>query len=164
MEQQYFHVAIIASHIGNSIEVVGTANPRRRNLSACPTNEFPDYANPDFVKTKDTLKEARDAKLNIDNIRTSVFEKTGEMRTLTIHDYEGFSKYDYIQHGTPIAIMGRIEVKFAPNYCAPELVIDHLYVLDDTPRQFEFPKIETAVSSASSTPTKSPRKRIMTDV
>ena len=116
------------------------------------------------MKTKDTLKEARDAKLNIDNIRTSVFEKTGEMRTLTIHDYEGFSKYDYIQHGTPIAIMGRIEVKFAPNYCAPELVIDHLYVLDDTPRQFEFPKIETAVSSASSTPTKSPKKRIMTDV
>ncbi len=64
-----------------TVEVLGTVNPRRRNLSACPTNEFPDYANPDFVKTKDTLKEARDAKLNIDNIRTSIFEKTGEMRS-----------------------------------------------------------------------------------
>ena len=29
----------------------------------------------------------------------------------------------------------------------------HLYVLDDTPRRFSFPKLETAVSSSSSTPT-----------
>ena len=54
-------------------------------------------------------EEAQNQKLNIDNIRTSIFTKTGEMQTLTIHDYEGYSTYDYIQHGTPIAIMGRIE-------------------------------------------------------
>jgi len=44
------------------------------------------------------------------------------------------------------------------------LIIDHLYVLDDTPRRFSFPKLEAAVSSASSTPTKSPEKRNICDV
>jgi hypothetical protein len=45
-----------------------------------------------------------------------------------------------------------------------ELVVDHLYHLDDTPQRFSFPKLETAVSSASSTPTKSPKKRNICDV
>jgi hypothetical protein len=156
-------VANIALHIGNTISVLGTVNPRRRNLSPNPSPAFCEYTNPAFEKTRITLQEAHNQKLNIDNIRTSIFTKTGEMQTLTIHDYEGYSTYDYIQHGTPIAIMGRIEVKLAANYCAPELVIGHLYILDDTPRRFEFPKLDTPVSSASSTPTKS-KKRIMTDI
>ncbi len=46
----------------------------------------------------------------------------------------------------------------------PGLVINHLYVLDDTPRRFSFPKLETAVSSTLSTPTKSPKKRSICDV
>ena len=83
-------------------------------MSACPSPEFSDYTNPDFVKTKDTLKEAHEGQINLDTIRTSIFKKTGEMQTLTIHDYDGYSKYDCIQHGTPMAIMSRIEVKFAP--------------------------------------------------
>jgi hypothetical protein len=76
----------------------------------------------------------------------------------------GFSTYDCVKHGTPIAVICHIDAKFAAKYCGAELIIDHLYVLDDTPRPFSFPKLETAVSSASSTPTKSPKKRNICDV
>ncbi len=53
------------------------------------------------------------------------------MHTLTIDDYEGFSKYDYIQHGTPIAIMAGVALRSSlsspPNTVRLlKLVIEHL--------------------------------------
>ena len=86
------------------------------------------------------------------------------MRTLSIDDMQGLSTCDWVKDGTRMTLICHVEAKFAARYCAPELVIDHLYVLDDTPRRFSFPKLETAVSSASSTPTKSPKKRSICDV
>ena len=108
--------------------------------------------------------EAFKSKLNADNLYTSVFKDDGTMITLSIDDMDGFSTYDCVKHGTPIAVICHIDAKFAAKYCGAELIIDHLYVLDDTPRPFSFPKLETAVSSASSTPTKSPKKRNICDV
>ena len=55
------------------------------------------------------------------------------MITLSIEDMHGFSTYDCVKHGTPIALICHIETKFAAKYCVAELIIDHLYVLDDTP-------------------------------
>jgi hypothetical protein len=118
------------------------------------------------VNTKDTLrvnfflKEAHEGKVNIDNIRTSIFKEAGEMHTLTIDDYEGFSKYDYIQHGTPIAIMAGVALR--SSLSSPQHTVrlswplTTLCILHDTHRRFDFCKLETAVSSASSTPTLAP--------
>ena len=112
-----------------------------------------------MTATQTTLAEEFKSKLNVDSLYTSVFKDDGTMITLSIEDMHGFSTYDCVKHGTPIALICHIEAKFAAKYCGAELIIDHLYVLDDTPRPFSFPKLETAVSSASSTPTKSPKKR-----
>ena len=160
----YFHIAHVAIHIGNGIPVFGSSNLRTRKQTDEPSKYFESYKDPKFTATNLTLAEAFKSKLNLDNLYTSVFKADGTMITLSIEDMHGFSTYDCVKHGTPIALICHIEVKFAAKYCGAELIIDHLYVLDDTPRPFSFPKLETAVSSASSTPTKSPKKRNICDV
>ena len=142
----------------------GSSNLRTRKQTDEPSKFFESYKDPKFTATNLTLAEAFKSKLNVDNLYTSVFKDDGTMITLSIEDMHGFSTYDCVKHGTPIALICHLEVKFAAKYCGAELIIDHFYVLDDTPRPFSFPKLETAVSSASSTPTKSPKKRNICDV
>ncbi len=142
----------------------GSSNLRTRKQTDEPSKYFESYKDPKVTATNLTLAEAFKSKLNVDNLYTSVFKADGTMITLSTEDMHGFSTYDCLKHGTPIALICHIEAKFAAKYCGAELIIDHLYVLDDTPRPFSFPKLETAVSSNSSTPTKSPKKRSICDV
>jgi hypothetical protein len=123
-----------AKTIDDGVEVLGSANLRARKNTVEPSPYFEFY--------KDAKFDA--SKFNVDNLYTSVFYDDDEDAVDGRH--VGLQHYGCVKHGTPIALICHIEAKFAARYCTQELIIDNLYILDDTPRRFSFLKLETAVS------------------
>ena len=92
-----------------------------------------------------------------DRSRTSLAAATNEPSTLVASVKAVLVQPDHMARHWPSSVALRLVLCARVGHRPP-------FVLDETPRRFIFPKLETAVSSASSTPTKSPWKRIITEV
>ena len=106
-----------------------------------------------------SLKRAKILKQHVDPPAVSKFTKAGNLEKLTIEETQGWT-IDPFEEGQEVLIVGHFEPTFAPNYCSPELRLDHVYMLPIEPVAFEWPEpITSASTSAATTPSNTPNKK-----
>ena len=123
--------------------------------------------NMDKYNEYDSLKRAKILKLRLDPPAVSKFTKAGNLQKLTIEETEGWT-IDPFMEGQEVLIVAHFEPTFAPNYCSPELRLDHVYMLPIEPAAFEWPEHVTSASTSaattpSNTPNKKPKIELLTD-
>ena len=103
----------------------------------------------------ESLKRAKILKQNLDPPPVSKVTKAGNWEKLTIEATQGWTIDPFVE-GQEVLIVGHIEPTFAPNYCSPELRLDHVYMLPIEPVAFEWPEPVTSASTSSSAATTPP--------
>jgi hypothetical protein len=106
-----------------------------------------------------SLFKAAVLKQNLDTPPVSKVTTTGDLQKLTIEETQGWTIAPF-EEGQELLIVGHFEPTFAPNYCSPELRLDHVYILPIEPVAFEWPESVTSAStSATTTPNNTPNKK-----
>jgi hypothetical protein len=124
-------------------------------------------ASPNFDKYQTFLSthKAKITKLNLDPPPVSKMTEDGILKKFTIEESQGWTTNPF-EEGQDVLIVCHIEPIFGPNYCSPELRLDHVYMLimmlPIEPVVFEWPDpVTSATTSATTTPsntqTRSPR-------
>ena len=114
-----------------------------------------------------STKRAKILKQRLDPPVVSKVTKAGNWEKLTIEATEGWTIDPFVE-GQEVLIVAHFEPTFAPNYCSPELRLDHIYMLPIEPVAFVWPEPVTSASTSaattpSNTPNKKPKIELLTD-
>ena len=118
-------------------------------------------ASPNFAKYNQypSLFKAAVLKQNLDTPPVSKVTTAGDWQKFTIEETQGWT-IEQFGEGQELLIVGHFEPTFAPNYCSPELRLDHVYMLPIEPVAFEWPEpVTSASTSATTTPNNTPNKK-----
>jgi hypothetical protein len=118
-------------------------------------------ASPNLAKYNQypSLFKAAVLKQNLDPPPVSKVTTAGDLQKFTIEETQGWTFEQFVE-GQELLIVGHFEPTFAPNYCSPELRLDHVYILPIEPVAFEWPESVTSAStSATTTPNNTPNKK-----
>ena len=123
--------------------------------------------NKDKYATYGSTSTAGVLKQNVDPPPISHPMIDGSMEKMTFEMTLGWTQHP-IAEGQILLVVGHIEPTFAPNYCSPELRLDHIYMLPIDPVVFEWPlSIASASTSTTTTPqgtsNKKPKIELRTD-
>jgi len=111
------------------------------------------YGDYDSTRTAGVLKQ------NVDPPPISHPMIDGSMEKMTLDETMGWTHCP-IAEGHKLLVVGHIEPTFAPNYCSPELRLDHIYMLPIDPVVFEWPlSVASASTSTTTTPHSTPNKK-----
>jgi hypothetical protein len=89
-------------------------------------------ASPNLAKYNQypSLFKAAVLKQNLDTPPVSKVTTAGDWQKLTIEETQGWTIEQFVVvEGQELLIVGHFEPTFAPNYCSPELRLDHVYIL-----------------------------------
>ncbi len=99
-------------------------------------------------------------KQKLDPPPVSKVTTAGDLHKLAIEETQGWTIDPFVDsEGQEVLIVAHIEPTFAPNYCSPELRLDHVYMLPIEPAAFEWPEPITSATSASTSANTTPNKK-----